>query len=274
MAKITRKEFLAQDIVLLEIEAKRIASNAQVGQFVVLMPYETSERIPISLHNWDQIRGTIQIVFQIVGRTTSELSTLDVGDYIYTLLGPLGKPLELAEYGKVVCVGGGLGIPPIYNIAKGLKEKGNEVISIIGARTASLLILEELIREASDELITCTDDGSYGRKGFVTEALRDLLNTTKIDLVIAIGPVPMMEAVANLTRPMGIKTIVSLNPIMLDATGMCGVCRVKVGGQIKFACVDGPKFDGHEVDFADLRRRLAMYKEEEAKALEEWKARI
>lgn len=274
MARISRKEYLAEGIVLLEIEAERIARNAQVGQFVVLMPFETSERIPISLHNWERDKGTIEIVFQIVGRTTSELAFLEAGDTIYTLLGPLGKPLEIKGYGKVVCVGGGLGIPPIYNIARGLRDAGNKVFSVIGARTASLVILEERIREASDEVYICTDDGSYGRKGFVTEALEELLKKDNIDLVIAIGPVPMMEAVANITRPLEIKTIVSLNPLMLDATGMCGVCRVKVGGKTKFACVDGPKFDGHEVDFADLKRRLSIYKEEEAKAYEEWKAKI
>jgi ferredoxin--NADP+ reductase len=274
MGKIVRKEPLAEGVVLLEIEAERVARSAQVGQFVVLMPYETSERIPISLHNWDRDKGTIEIVFQVVGRTTNELASLEVGEEPYALLGPLGKPLELQKYGLVVCIGGGLGIPPIYNIARGLREAGNKVISIIGARTASLLILEERMKSVSDKLLVCTDDGSYGEKGFVTDVLRKILEGNKIDLVIAIGPVPMMEAVANLTRPFEIKTIVSLNPLMLDATGMCGVCRVKVGGETKFACVDGPKFDAHQVDFADLKRRLAMYKEEERRALEEWKARI
>lgn len=274
MARIVNKKLLAEGIFFLELEAERIARSAQAGQFVVLMPFETSERIPLSLHNWNRDKGTIEIVFQVVGRTTLELSSLEVGNSLYTLLGPLGKPLTIEKYGKVVCVGGGLGIPPIYNIAKELKKAGNDVVSIIGARTASLVILEERIKEASDELIICTDDGSYGKKGFVTEALKELMERGDIDLVIAIGPVPMMEAVANLTRPAEIRTIVSLNPIMLDATGMCGVCRVKVGGETKFACVDGPKFDGHKVDFADLKRRLSMYKEEEAKALEEWKARI
>lgn len=274
MARIICKKLLADKVVFLEIEAERIARNAQVGQFVVLMPFETSERIPLSLHNWDNEKGTIEIVFQVVGRTTLELSSLDVGNSVYTLLGPLGKPLPLRKYGKVVCVGGGLGIPPLYNIAKELKGIGNEVTSVIGARTASLVILEERIREASDEVLICTDDGSYGKRGFVTDALKELIGQKEIDLVIAIGPVPMMEAVSNLTRPSGIKTIVSLNPIMLDATGMCGVCRVKIGGKTMFACVDGPKFDGHQVDFVDLKRRLSMYLEEEAKALEEWKARI
>jgi len=274
MARILRKELLAEGVVLLEIEAERIARSAHVGQFVVLMPFETSERIPISLHNWDREKGTIEIVFQVVGRTTAELAFFDVGDTIYTLLGPLGKPLELREYGKVVCVGGGLGIPPLYNIARGLKKVGNKVISVIGARTASLVILEKRMREASDELNICTDDGSYGIKGFVTEVLESLLEQGGTDLVIAIGPVPMMEAVAELTRPREVKTIVSLNPLMLDGTGMCGVCRVKIGGETKFACVDGPKFDGHKVDFTDLKRRLTIYKEEEAKAFEEWKAKI
>lgn len=274
MARILCKKLLAEGIVFLEIEAERIARSAQPGQFVVLMPFETSERIPISLHNWEREKGTIEIVFQVVGRTTLELASLDVGNSIYTLLGPLGKPLVLGKYGNVVCVGGGLGIPPLYNIARGLREAENKVISLIGARTASLIILEERIKAVSDELIVCTDDGSYGKKGFVTEALKELLGQQDIEMVIAIGPVPMMEAVSNITRPFQIKTIVSLNPIMLDATGMCGVCRVKVGGTTKFACVDGPKFDGHQVDFADLRIRLQMYKEEEAKALEAWKARI
>ncbi len=274
MARIVDKTLLAERVVLLEIEAEKVARYAQPGQFVVLMPFETSERIPISLHNWYKEKGTIEIVFQVVGRTTLELASLDVGNSVYTLLGPLGRPLALEKYGRVVFVGGGLGIPPIYTIARELKRVGNEVCSIIGARTASLVILEERIREASDELLICTDDGSYGRKGFVTEALQELLGQKHIDLVIAIGPVPMMEAVSHLTRPLGIKTIVSLNPIMLDATGMCGVCRVKVGGETKFACVDGPKFDGHQVDFADLRRRLSMYAKEEAEALEKWETKV
>ncbi|MGB9797693.1 MAG: sulfide/dihydroorotate dehydrogenase-like FAD/NAD-binding protein [bacterium] len=274
MGKITRKEFLAEGVVLLEIEARRVAENAQAGQFVVLMPFETSERIPISLHNWDNEKGTIEIVFQVVGRTTTELASLEAGDEPYALLGPLGKPMEIRGYGNVVCVGGGLGIPPIYNLARELKRAGNNVVSIIGARTSSLLILEERIKSVSDRLLICTDDGSYGEKGFVTDVLKKLIEKERIDLVIAIGPVPMMEAVANLTYNPKIKTIVSLNPLMLDATGMCGVCRVKVGGETKFACVDGPKFDAHQVDFQDLKRRLAMYKKEEEKALEQWKARI
>lgn len=275
MPRILRKESLAPDIFLLEIEEERIARKAKPGQFVVLMPLSTSERIPISLHDWHPDKGTIEIVFLRVGRTTAELAYLQPGDDIHTLLGPLGVPMEIEKVGKVFCIGGGVGVSAIYPLARAFKERGNHVVSIIGARSEKLLILEEKMRQVSDECFITTDDGSYGRKGFTVDVLRELLEKDEqMDLVVAIGPLPMMEAVANATRPFGIKTVVSLNPLMLDATGMCGVCRVKVGGKTYFACVDGPKFDGHQVDFADLRRRLAMYKEEEARALAEWKEKI
>ncbi len=270
MFRIVRKETLSEKIKLIEIEAPLIARKAKAGQFVILRLHEKGERIPLTLHKWDPEKGTITLVFQEVGKTTTELGTYEAGDVLADVVGPLGKPTEIERYGKVIVVGGGVGVAIAYAVAKAMKKAGNHVTSIIGFRSKDLVMLEDDMREVSHELIVCTDDGSYGRKGFVTEALKDLLDERRYDLVFAVGPVIMMKFVSKITAEHGVKTIVSLNPIMVDGTGMCGACRVTVGGEVKFACVDGPDFDGHQVDYDELMRRLSMYVEEEKLALERY----
>lgn len=268
MYQIVRKKVLAPSINLFEVSAPMVAKKAQAGQFVILRIDEQGERIPLTIADFNRERGTITTIFQEVGATTRLLGRLNEGDYLLDFVGPLGLPTEVEKYGRVVCVGGGVGIAPIFPIARALREAGNEVISIIGARTKELLILEEEMRAVSDELIVCTDDGSYGRKGFVTQALTEVIEQRgNVARVWGIGPMIMMRVLAEATRPYGVKTIVSLNPIMVDGTGMCGACRVSVGGETKFACVDGPEFDAHEVDWELAMRRLAMYKNEEEKAM-------
>jgi ferredoxin--NADP+ reductase len=227
------------------------------------------ERIPLTIADSDRDAGTITLVFQEVGKSTMVMGGLNQGDHLDDVVGPLGLPSHIEKLDLVVIVGGGIGIAPVHPIARGFKEAGSKVISILGSRSKDLLIMEEEMIKASTEVKVCTDDGSYGQKGFVTNVLEDLIKEgSPIDVVVAIGPVPMMEAVSKLTKPYGIKTMVSLNPIMVDGTGMCGACRVTVGGEIKFACVDGPDFDGHEVDFAELRLRQRMYLSEERDAIE------
>lgn len=268
MYQIVRKKVLAPSINLFEVSAPMVAKKAQAGQFVILRIDEQGERIPLTIADFNRERGTITTIFQEVGATTRLLGRLNEGDYLLDFVGPLGLPTEVEKYGRVVCVGGGVGVAPIFPIARALREAGNEVISIIGARTKELLILEEEMRAVSDELIVCTDDGSYGRKGFVTQALTEVIEQRgNVARVWGIGPMIMMRVLAEATRPYGVKTIVSLNPIMVDGTGMCGACRVSVGGETKFACVDGPEFDAHQVDWELAMRRLAMYKNEEEKAL-------
>jgi len=270
--RILRKERLALGINLFEIEAKRIAKNAKPGQFVIVRLHERGERIPLTIADWDAERGTITIVVQEVGKTTYELGTYKVGDYILDVLGPLGNPTHIDRFGTVVMVGGGVGVAEIYPVARAMKKAGNYVISILGFRTKDLVFWEDKLRKVSDEVIVTTNDGSYGMKGFTTHALQKIIDEgRKIDLVYAVGPTVMMKAVAELTKPYKIKTIVSLNPIMIDGTGMCGACRVHVGGEVKFACVDGPEFDAHEVDFDELIRRLDYYKDLEIISLEKWK---
>jgi len=267
--KVLEKTFLQEIIVRMIIEAPEIARKRKAGQFVVLMIDEKGERIPLTIVDSDSAKGTITIIYQIVGKTTAQLAKLDRGDFILHVLGPLGHPTEIRNFGTAVCVGGGVGIGVAYPIAAALKQAGNRVISIIGARTKDILILEEELKKVSDQLLVATDDGSYGFHGFVSAVLQKLLDSgEKIDIVYAIGPVPMMRVLAELTRPYGIKTWVSLNPIMVDATGMCGACRVSVGGKTRFGCVDGPEFDGHEVDFPLLISRLRMYSNEEKQAME------
>jgi ferredoxin--NADP+ reductase len=269
MNKITKKEVLAESIKLIEIEAPLVAERALPGQFVVLRIDEHGERIPLTIADKDPKAGTITIVFQEAGATTKKLGTLEVGDSLLNLLGPLGHSTHVEKFGNVVVIGGGVGIAEIHPIIKAMREAGNKVITIIGARCKELLILDKVISDVSSELHITTDDGTCGRKGFVTDILKELIEgDEKIDLVFAVGPVPMMEAVSRVTKPQNIKTIVSLNPIMLDATGMCGVCRVVVGGKTLFACVDGPEFDAHLVDFADLKGRLNVYKDKEKIALD------
>jgi NAD(P)H-flavin reductase len=273
MAEIVEKRVLAPEIFLMKVKEPVIALKRKAGQFVILRVSEKGERIPLTIVDSDANAGTITIVFQVVGKTTSFLSGMKVGDHITDVAGPLGRPTEIEEFGSVVIIGGGIGIAVAYPIAKAMKGAGNEVVSILGARSGNLLILEKEVRAVADEVIVTTDDGSLGVKGFVTDSLKRLLDSRKIDLVAAIGPVPMMKAVSEMTRPYEAKTIVSLNPIMVDGTGMCGACRVMVGGRIKFACVDGPEFDGHEVDFKDLAMRLSAYREHEKTAFEMYRNR-
>jgi ferredoxin--NADP+ reductase len=270
--KIIEKTFLQEIVVKTVIEAPEIARKRKAGQFIVLMIDEQGERIPLTIADSDSEKGTITIIYQVVGKTTAKLSQLNKGDFILNVLGPLGHPTEIENFGTAVVVGGGVGIGVAYPIATALKKAGNKVISIIGARTKDILILEDEMRKSSDQLLVATDDGSYGFHGFVSTVLQNLIDSKeKIDIVYAIGPVPMMRVLANLTKPYGLKTIVSLNPIMVDATGMCGACRVSVGGKTKFGCVDGPEFDGHEVDFNLLMTRLKMYNDQEKQAMERYR---
>lgn len=271
MFKIIRREEMAEGTVVLnEIEAPRIARKARPGQFVILKANEEGERIPLTMAESDPERGTITIIYMVVGKSTALFKSLKVGDAYQDVIGPLGKATEIERVGNVVCVGGGTGIAVLHPITRALKNVGNHVTAIIGARSKDLLIMEDHMRRASHELLICTDDGSYGRKGFVTEALKDELDKGDTQLAVAIGPVPMMKFVCKLTAQYGVKTIVSLNPIMVDGTGMCGGCRVTVGGKTKFACVDGPEFDGHEVDYDELMRRLQAYCEDEKRCFEDY----
>lgn len=274
MFKILSKEDLGNRVYGFEVEAPRIAAKAQAGQFFIVRQAEGLERIPLTIADFNREKGTITMVFQAIGASTTALAALEPGDAVADVVGPLGQPSEIEKLGKVVVVGGGVGIAPIYPIAKALKAAGNEVTAIIGARSQNLLFWEDKMREASDRLLVATDDGSYGHKGFVTQLLEDLIKTEKIERVWAIGPMVMMRAVANMTRPYGTHTIVSMNPIMVDGTGMCGACRVSVDGETKFACVDGPEFDGHKVDFNLAMKRAAMFKDKEKEALEAFEARM
>ena len=275
MFRIAHAEFIAPGIKRFEIEAPRIARKHKAGQFVILRLHDRGERIPLTIENSNPAGGTISIVVQSVGKTTHLLNALNTGDNILDVVGPLGKPSEIALFGNVVVVGGGVGVAMAYPTAAALKHAGNRVVSIIGARNRELVILEREMRQVSDELMITTDDGSYAEKGLVTDKLRQLLdNHTCIDLVLAVGPIPMMRAVAEITRKDHIRTIVSLNPIMIDGTGMCGGCRVLVDGRSQFACVDGPEFDGHLVDFAVLTQRNSTYREAENRSMEEFRQEL
>ena len=268
MFTIRKKECLSSGIYRYEIEAPRLARRTQPGQFVILRTDERGERIPLTVADFDQDKGSITLIFQVVGASTELLARMEEGDALLDLVGPLGQPSHIAAgIGTVVCVGGGIGIAPVYPITRGMKEAGNRVISILGAKRREVLIMEEEMQAASDEVLVTTNDGSYGIEGFVTTALTQLFERgEKIDLIYAIGPMVMMKNVVETARPWGVKTIVSLNPVMVDGTGMCGGCRVEVGGKTKFACVDGPEFDGAVVDFAQLSARQGMYREMEAAA--------
>lgn len=271
MYTVVRKERLADVVTLLEVEASAIAAKARAGQFVIVRMREDTERVPLTLSDWNKEAGTITIIFQHIGRSTCEMGTIEPGDSLRDVVGPLGRATEVEKFGTVVCVGGGIGVAELRPIAKAMKQAGNTVISIIGARDKSLIVLEDEMRAASDELYITTDNGSYGRKGFVSEVLADLLKDgRKIDIVYAIGPVPMMRVVAEQTRPHGIKTIVSLDAIMIDGTGMCGACRVTVGGQTKFTCCDGPDFDAHQVNWDELVARKKMYLPQEKEQMERY----
>jgi ferredoxin--NADP+ reductase len=271
--RIIHAEFLAPGIKGFVIAAPRIARKQKPGQFVILRIYEEGERIPVTIENSDPERGTVNIVVQSAGKTTHLLNPLEAGDQILDVVGPLGKPSEIANYGTVVVIGGGVGTAMAYPTAAALKRAGNRVISIVGARNKEkeLVILEAELRAVSDALMITTDDGSYADKGFVTDKLRQLIqNGTRIDLVVAVGPIVMMTAVAEMTRRENIHTVVNLTPIMIDGTGMCGGCRVLIDGKSEFACVDGPEFDAHRVDFAVLVQRKSMYRDAEQRSLAEF----
>ncbi|MCI6086961.1 MAG: sulfide/dihydroorotate dehydrogenase-like FAD/NAD-binding protein [Selenomonas sp.] len=263
MFTILKKEELSPSVYAMEIDAPRVAKKAEPGQFVVLRVSETGERIPLTIANFDRETGRILIVFQVIGASTMELAALGEGDSILDFVGPLGRPSEIAKLdGTMVVVGGGIGVAPTFPIARAMKEAGNKVIAIMGAKTKDILIMEDEMKAVTDEIVVTTDDGSRGIKGFVTNAVQALVDRGEnIAQITAIGPVIMMKSVADATRALGIKTIVSLNPIMVDGTGMCGGCRVTVGDETKFACVDGPEFDGHLVDFKGLMSRQRMYRD-------------
>lgn len=267
---ISREEMAEGTVILNEIEAPLIAKKAKPGQFVILKANEDGERIPLTMAETNPEKGTITIIYMVVGKSTALFRDLKVGDGYQDVIGPLGRPTHLEKLGTVVCVGGGTGIAVMHPITRALKEIGNNVIAIVGARTKELLILEEQMRKASNTLHVCTDDGSYGVKGFVTEVLKEVLEKEDVRQVVAIGPVPMMKFVSKMTREYNVPTMVSLNPIMVDGTGMCGGCRVSVGGKTKFACVDGPEFDGHLVDYDELMLRLQAYCEEEKACYEDY----
>jgi ferredoxin--NADP+ reductase len=269
--KIVDRQDLAPNVHLFKVSAPEVAKKAQPGQFVIVRIDEKGERIPLTFADWDTKAGTVTIVFAEAGATTCRLASLKAGDSIENFVGPLGVPTHIEKYGTVVCVGGGIGVAPITPIARGLKQAGNKVISIMGSRNKDLLFWAKNLQACSDELTVCTDDGTYGRKGLVTEPLKELLASgQKIDRVIAIGPIPMMKFCALTTQPFGIKTIVSLNPLMVDGTGMCGCCRVSVDNATKFACVDGPDFDGHKVDWNLMATRAKGYATEEKSAMAKW----
>lgn len=271
MFRILEKQQLAPQMFRFVIAAPDIARKARAGQFVILRLDQQGERIPLTISDAWKDQGAVVLFVQAVGKTSTQMSRLNVGDSILDLAGPLGNPSEIALFGTVVLVGGGFGVAAIYPISRDLTQYGNTTISILGARTRELILLQEEMKSVSTEVLTVTDDGSSGRKGLVTDELKRLIDEGQaIDRVIAIGPPIMMKAVADLTRPHGIKTIVSMNPIMIDGTGMCGACRVKVGYEMKFACVDGPEFDGHAVDFEGLLNRLKTYIPEEQESREKW----
>jgi len=261
MYEIVAKRELVPKVKLIEISAKDVAEKVRPGQFVILRLDEKGERIPLTIANHDVKKGTLTIVFHEVGNTTKKLGSLKEGDFISDVVGPLGNPAEIGEYGRVLCVGGGIWVAPLHFEALALREKGNKLITVMGARTKDHLIFEKEMKEISDEFYVATDDGSKGYKGL--DFLKDLLKTQKIDRVIAMGPVVMMQTIAEITRPYGLKTMVTLAPIMVDGMGMCGACRVSVGGETKFACMDGPEFDGHLVDFEQLIHRQRLYLPEE-----------
>lgn len=269
MAKILEKKKVRPDVYYFKLETPEIARKAKPGQFIILRLHDHGERIPISLADIAAAAGAVSIMFMTVGKTSTEMSTFEVGDEIRDVVGPLGVPTHIEKYGKVVLVGGGFGVAPLYPIARAMRGAGNDVVTVMGARTANLLLYEDEMTSTSSRVIVTTDDGSKGIKGVVTVALEDELKSGA-DLVMAVGPAIMMKFVCKTTEPYGIKTLVSLNPIMVDGTGMCGACRVSVGGQTKFGCIDGPDFDGHLVDWNLLMSRQRMYLKEEKEAMDRY----
>jgi ferredoxin--NADP+ reductase len=271
---VRREELVAGSVILHEIDAPRVARKAKPGQFIILKATETGERIPLTMADTNPEAGTVTVIFMVVGKSTAIFAGLKEGEAYTDLIGPLGRPTDIEKVGHVVCVGGGTGIAVLHPIARAMKQIGNRVTTILGARSAQFLILQDKMNELSDTFIAMSDDGSTGRKGFVTDALKEILATDKPDLVVAIGPVPMMKAVSEVTRPDSIHTLVSLNPVMVDGTGMCGGCRVTIGQEVKFACVDGPEFDGHLVDFDGLAKRLNAYKSIETVSMKDHLCRM
>ena len=267
MHRIVASQRLSPNVTRLEVSAPRVAEIRQPGQFVIVYLGEHAERIPLTIADSNPATGTITLVIQAVGKSTNELVAIKPGDQISGIAGPLGHPTEMIEHGHALCIGGGVGTAVVHPIAQGLQRRGARVTSVIGGRSKEWVIYEEELRRYGD-VVVCTDDGSYGRKGFVTDAAREILATGTVEIVYAVGPVPMMRAVTNLTRPLGVHTVVSLNPIMIDGTGMCGGCRVLIDGKSEFACVDGPEFDAHKVDFAVLVQRNSMYRAAEQKSME------
>jgi len=271
MFKIVHREEMAQGTVVLnEIEVPLIARKAKPGQFVILKANEAGERIPLTMAEADPQKGTITVIYMVVGKSTALFRDLQVGDGYQDVIGPLGRPTHIEKLGKVLCVGGGTGVAVLHPITRALKSAGNHVICVMGARSKDLLILEDRMKAASHDLHVCTDDGSYGHHGFVTDVVKAILEKETIQQAVVIGPVPMMKAVSAMTKLYSVPTLVSLNPIMIDGTGMCGGCRVSVGGETKFACVDGPEFDGHQVNFDELMLRLKAYCDEEKHCYEDY----
>ncbi|WP_054033801.1 sulfide/dihydroorotate dehydrogenase-like FAD/NAD-binding protein [Desulfatitalea tepidiphila] len=271
MFKILRRQEMAKGTVVLnEIEAPLIANKAKPGQFVILKANETGERIPLTMADSDPKKGTITVIYMVVGKSTALFRDLKEGEGYQDVIGPLGRPTHIEKVGNVLCVGGGTGVAVLHPITRALKQAGNHVTCVIGARNKDLLILEDEMRAASTTLHVCTDDGSYGHHGFVTQVVEEILKKETVQQAVAIGPVPMMKAVCNITKAFNVPTLVSLNPIMIDGTGMCGGCRVTVGQKTKFACVDGPEFDGHQVNFDELMLRLKAYCEEEKHCYEDY----
>jgi ferredoxin--NADP+ reductase len=275
MYEILAKEELTAVTKLFEIQAPAVARKAQAGQFVIIRIHEKGERIPLTIADYDRQRGIITLVVQEVGKTTMEMGTMEAGDCLSSLTGPLGLPSKIEQYGTVLVIGGGFAIAPVYPIARALKEAGNRVLSILGVRNKDLLFWQDRMRSVSDELIVCTDDGTYGRQGLVIDPLKEMLEAgLQIDHIWAIGPAIMMKFCCLTSQPFGVPTTVNLNSIMVDGTGMCGACRVEVGGQTRFACVDGPEFDGHQVDWDLLLTRQRIYPEEERLAVETWQGSV
>ncbi|DAA97197.1 TPA: ferredoxin-NADP reductase [Candidatus Gastranaerophilales bacterium HUM_9] len=266
--KILSKKELCPNQYEITIEAPYVVRNAKAGQFIIFRAEENGERVPLTIADVDKEKGELTIVFMAVGYTTKKLAELEVGDELVDLVGPLGKPTHIEKYGTVVCIAGGYGAAPCYLIAKAFKDAGNKVYMIMGARTKDLIFWQDKMKNACTELYVTTDDGSLGIKGFGTTVLKEIMDREKVDYAIAVGPMPMMRAVAEMTRGTGIKTEASMNPIMVDGTGMCGACRLTVGGETKFACVDGPDFDAHQIDFDEVINRTRIYKDEERKRSE------
>ena len=263
--KILSKKELCPNQFEIKVDAPYVVRNAEAGQFIIFRAKENSERVPLTIADVDKEKGELTLVFMAVGYSTKQLASLNVGDEIHDVVGPLGKPTHIKKYGTVVCLAGGYGAAPCYLIAKAFKDAGNKVYMIMGARTKDLIFWQDKMKNACTELFVTTDDGSLGEKGFVTQVLERIMGQEKVDYAIAVGPMPMMRAVADLTRDKGIYTEASMNPIMVDGTGMCGACRITVGGETKFACVDGPDFDAHKIDFDEVINRTRIYKDQEKK---------